>query len=61
MVQVKIEITKDVLRRLIIEHISSVMNGAFIPDRVQIEVKSKQNYKSEWEEADFRAVYMGEV
>lgn len=56
--KINIEIDESELRRLVFEHIRSKLGDAKInPKHVKIQVKSKQNYKSEWEEAAFRAVY----
>ena len=57
--KIRIEITNAELTSLIMEHLSEKLGSQFDPirDDVRIEVKSKQNYKSEWESADFRAIY----
>lgn len=56
--KIRVEIDAKAIRKLVLDHIRESMPGvAFNPDAVQIEVKSKQNYKSEWESAAFRAVY----
>jgi hypothetical protein len=53
---VKIEVSEKDLRALVLQHVQSIVGCLPItPEQVQIEVKSKQNYKSEWEEAAFRA------
>lgn len=59
--KIRIEITQKELTNIIMEHLSEMLGDAFDPvrDNVKIEVKSKQNYKAEWEAADFRAVYEG--
>jgi RNase P/RNase MRP subunit POP5 len=62
MASVKIEITEKELRDLIFDHLAEKFGHcSFNKSKVVIEVKSKQNYKSEWETAAFRAVYEGEV
>ena len=56
----KIEITIDEtdLRRLVAEEIRRVTgNQEVCADEISILVKSKQNYKSEWEQASFKAEY----
>lgn len=55
---VRIELSEKELRALVAQHLRDLL-GDIAPrqDDVRIEVKSKQNYKSEWEEAEFRAVY----
>jgi len=59
--KVRIEIDKDTLVKLIIKEIQTVLDlPTMSKDLVKIEVKSKQNYRSEWEQADFRAIYAGE-
>jgi hypothetical protein len=58
----KIEIDTAELKQIIITQISyKIGDMTFDPKKVKIEVKSKQNYKSEWEEADFRAIYEGDI
>jgi hypothetical protein len=54
-VNIKIVIDEKIIRQLVFEHISEKMRYNIEPDDVLIEVKSKQNYKSEWEVAAFRA------
>ncbi len=56
--QITIEITEIELRKLVIAEIEKRLGEIPLsPDKVAILVKSKQNYKSEWETAAFRASY----
>lgn len=57
MLKVHIEIDEDHLKELIKQEIENVCGGSINVSDVAIEVKSKQNYKAEWEVAKFRAVY----
>ena len=59
--KVTIYITKEELKKLVINHIEQKLQGDFDPNHIKIETKSTQNYKSEWESADFRAIYEGEI
>lgn len=54
--KIHVEIDEQELRQMIIARFRELMPDTRInePD-VQIEVKSKQNYRSEWESAAFRA------
>ncbi len=53
----RIELTEAELRELVCEHLRAKLGSIELDERdVRIEVKSKQNWKSEWEEAAFRAV-----
>lgn len=54
---IKINLTEDDLKNLIKKHIESVIDFEVSIKEVSILVKSKQNYKSEWEIADFKAEY----
>lgn len=55
--KISVTIDGDKLRELVNDHIRSVMGDVtFNSSDIRIEVKSKQNYKSEWENAEFRAV-----
>lgn len=60
---IKLEITEAELKSLILEHLSSKLgkSASLNVGDVKIKVKSKQNYKSEWEIAAFRAVYEGNI
>lgn len=53
--KIKVELTSDDLKKLVVQHLQDHINSTIKADDVKIEVKSKQNYKSEWEIADFRA------
>jgi len=54
----KIEIDEITLKELIINYLQDKLGDIYFdPKRIQILVKSKQNYRSEWESADFKAVY----
>ena len=53
----KIELTEDDIRCAISNHISSALGLQINPTDVAIEVKSKQNYKSEWEQASIRCSF----
>lgn len=53
---IDVTINEDQLRKLILAYLSEQLGEVqFDPKYVKIEVKSKQNYKSEWEAAAFRA------
>jgi hypothetical protein len=59
--QITVEVNETELKRIVVSHIEQYFNTneftIFDPNKVLIEVKSKQNYKSEWETAAFRARY----
>lgn len=51
-----LELTEADLKKLILDEINERLNGLPVTEHeIRIEVKSKQNYKSEWEAASFRA------
>ncbi len=54
----RFEITEAEIRRAVIDYIKDHIGVSVYANDVKIEVKSKQNYKSEWEEAAFRAHFM---
>lgn len=57
MFKTKIELDENYLKKLIMDDIYKKMGDVeFKESDVQIMVKSKQNYKSEWERASFKAV-----
>lgn len=56
--KLQIEITEKDLRAMVLERIQKDLGDAgskLDESDVTIEVKSKQNWKSEWERAEFRA------
>ena len=53
--KINLEVDEDCLRSLVIDHLSSILILDLSSKDVSIEVKSKQNYRSEWEPAQFRA------
>lgn len=54
MMKLSIEIDEKVLKTLVHKYLEEM--GISVPrETIHIEVKSKQNYKSLWEAADFRA------
>ena len=56
--KIRIELNGEAVRQLIYTHLQEKLGDLpFADTDVRIEVKSKQNYKSEWERADFRAIY----
>lgn len=56
--KVHIELSEKELRSLILSYIQEKMGDATIKmEDIKIETKSTQNYKSEWENAAFRAIY----
>jgi hypothetical protein len=52
-----VELTEDDLKELVSSHLRGILGSLTYEKslRVHILVKSKQNYKSEWEEAAFKA------
>lgn len=53
---ITIELNSTDIRKLIIEHFEKKFPGVTITSElVEIQVKSTQNYKSEWETAAFKA------
>lgn len=54
--RINIELTEKELRELVLTEIDRRLGDVIVPkENVSIQVKSKQNWKSEWEEAAFRA------
>lgn len=59
MSDLSITINESTLRSLVIAYLQEQLGdagGLLKPEDIKIEVKSKQNYRSEWETASFRAV-----
>ncbi len=53
---IEITLTENEISKLIYDELHRLCgNLPVVPGDVQIQVKSKQNYKSEWEAASFRA------
>lgn len=61
--KVDIEITEKELKALIWNHLAEKLGDSACLDekKISIMVKSKQNYRSEWEPANFKATYKGEI
>lgn len=61
--KIKVELSRAQLEQLIIAHIKNKLGDdiKLKPMDLTIEVKSTQNYKSEWENAEFRARYEGDI
>jgi len=57
--KINIEINEKQVKTLILEHLRNKLGpDIMIAEKdIQIQVKSKQNYKSEWEIAHFKAVF----
>lgn len=56
---IEIKLTEKDVKELILAEITRRLGDVpFDKSAVMIEVKSKQNYRSEWEVADFRATYL---
>jgi hypothetical protein len=55
MSSVDIMIDESTLKELVCDHLSKVIGAVIEEADVKIEVKSKHNYRSEWETAAFRA------
>lgn len=55
--RINIEINENDLKKLILDYIENKVDHNVDLNRVSILVKSKQNYKSEWELAAFKATY----
>lgn len=55
-VTIKVEINEDTLKKLVLKYLTDMVGADLTETDIMIEVKSKQNYKSEWEMASFRAV-----
>lgn len=52
-----VELSESDVKKLIVNAISATVGYQVPPGDVRILVKSKQNYKSEWEAADIKAEY----
>ena len=54
--KINIEVDETTLRRLVLHYLAEQLGDAGLTEKdITIEVKSKQNYKSDWEIAAFRA------
>lgn len=55
--KIRVEIDEAKLKSLVLDYLEDILTVSLKSEDVTIEVKSKQNYKSEWEKAEFRAIY----
>jgi hypothetical protein len=58
--KIEIEISRQEVIRIIKRELESKLNHKINDSNFSILVKSRQNYKSEWEDADFKVTY-GEI
>lgn len=58
-----VELTNEEVRQLILGAIENKLSGNadLKKEDVVIEVKTKQNYKAEWERGEFRVSYDGSI
>lgn len=62
MITLELEYTADDLRHLILKDMQSKLGEVKLDaNKVCIVTKSKQNYKSEWEIAEFKATYAAKM
>lgn len=63
MASVAIVYTEEELRRLVYQDMENKLGDDVVLDekKVKIEVKSKQNFKAEWEDAAFRTTYADKI
>jgi len=55
--QIKIEIDEKKLIELVREYCENILGSLGLEDKdIEIQTKSSQNYRSEWERANFKAV-----
>ncbi len=52
--KISIELSEDNIRTILSDWLNKKYSLTLRPDDLQIEVKSKQNFKSEWEHAAIR-------
>ncbi len=59
MANVTIEIDEKKVKELVVDYLQSICGDgiSIAAEDVKIQVKSKQNYKSEWETANFKAIF----
>ena len=54
--QINIDLSEHDLRKLVMHHLQHKLGDVDLKESdISIQVKSKQNFKSEWESASFRA------
>jgi hypothetical protein len=59
---IKIEVDESTLRKLVLNYLEEKLGSVPLDDKtVRIEVKTKQNWKAEWEVGAFRAIYETEI
>jgi trehalose-6-phosphatase len=59
--KVRIEIDERKLKELVLRHLQSQLGDLEVDEKkVLIQVKSAQNWKAEWEAANYRALYEDE-
>ncbi len=54
-----VELTEYDLKQLVLTHINKLIDAPVNIKDISFKVKTKQNYKAEWEEGEFRATYSG--
>ena len=53
--RIRIDLTEEDVRKALIAYVETKLDSTVEGSGLVIETKSKQNYKSEWEVAQFRA------
>ena len=52
--KISVELNEDEIRKILASYLNNEYSLSLLSSDLHIEVKSKQNYKSEWEIADIR-------
>lgn len=61
MMQAKVELHQSDIQEAIRDYIENHLRLSIPKDDIKVEVKSKQNYRSEWEEAAIRCSFSAPV